>query len=235
MDEIAIFPVKSLDLRFEPAPWRFALDRRAEIDAHFAKVKADKPEVWNGRILLMRRWILQGTALHGAYMETDFASLLAWRDFGFPDRATFNCFGMAALRAADGAYLLGEMAASTANAGRIYFPAGTPDPEDIVDGKVDLAGNVVRELAEETGLTHRDVEIAEDWTCVRVGQRLAMMQEMRSRENARDLRVRILDHLPHDPHQELSDIHIVRGPADVDPHRMPPWITEYFRHVWGCA
>src|SRR5882724_579302 len=178
MDEIAIFPVTSLDLRFEPGPWRFALDRRAEIDAHFALVKADKPEVWNGQILLMRRWSLQATALHGAYMETDFASLLAWRDFGFPDRATFNCFGMAALRAADGAYLLGEMAPTTANAGRIYFPAGTPDPEDVVDDKVDLAGNVVRELAEETGLTRSDVEIAADWTCVRVGQRLAMMQEM---------------------------------------------------------
>jgi 8-oxo-dGTP pyrophosphatase MutT (NUDIX family) len=233
MDEIAIFPVTSLDLRFEPAPWRFALDRRAEIDAHFAEMKAAKPEIWNGQILLMRRWSLHGAALHGAYMETDFASLLAWRDFGFPDRATFNCFGMAALRAADGAYLLGEMAPTTTNAGRIYFPAGTPEPEDVVDGKVDLAGNVMRELAEETGLTRSDVEIAEGWTCVRVGPRLAMMQEMRSRENARDLRARILDHLPHDPHQELSDIHIVRGPADVDPQRMPPWITEYFRHVWG--
>jgi 8-oxo-dGTP pyrophosphatase MutT (NUDIX family) len=233
MDEIAIFPVTSLDLRFEPAPWRFALERRSEIDAHFAQVQADKPDVWNGRILLMRRWSLEGTALHGGYMETDFASLLAWRDFGFPDRATFNCFGMAALRAADGAYLLGEMAPTTANAGRIYFPAGTPDPEDVFDGKVDLAGNVIRELAEETGLTRNDVEIAQDWTCVRVGQRLAMMREMHSRENAIELRARIIAHLPHDPHLELSDIHIVRGPADVDPQRMPPWITEYFRHIWS--
>jgi 8-oxo-dGTP pyrophosphatase MutT (NUDIX family) len=234
-DEIAIFPVTSLDLRFEPMAWRFADERRAEIDAHFAKVKADKPEVWNGHILLMHRWGLTGTALHGAYMEVDFASLLAWRDFGFPDRATFNGFGMAALRAADGAYLLGERAPTTANAGRIYFPAGTPDPEDIVDGKVDLAGNVMRELAEETGLTAQDVDVAADWTCVRVGQRLALMRELRAAGNANDLRERILAHLPNDPHQELSDIHIVRGPADVDPQRMPPWITEYFRHIWGSA
>jgi len=233
MDEIKIFPVTALDLRFEEGPWGFERERRAEIDAHFAQVQAEKPEVWNGKILLMRRWNLDGTTLRGAYMAVDFASLLAWRDFGFPDRATFNCFGMAALRAADGAYILGEMALTTANAGRIYFPAGTPDPEDVADGKVDLAGNVMRELLEETGLTASDVEITPTWTCVRVGQRLAMMREMRARENADVLRARIIDHFPNDPHQELSDIHIVRGPDDVDPTRMPPWITEYFRHVWS--
>jgi 8-oxo-dGTP pyrophosphatase MutT (NUDIX family) len=232
MDDVEIFPVASLDLRFEPGPWRFADERRGEIDAHFAQVQAKRPEIWNGRILLMRRWRLEDGVVRGAYLETDFASMLFWRDFGFPDRAMFNCFSMAALRGSDGAYLLGEMGPTTVNAGRIYFPAGTPEPEDVVDGKVDLAGNVIRELAEETGLTARDLEIAEDWTCVRVGPRLAMMKEMRSRETAGNLRARILEHLPHDPHQELSNIHIVRGPADIDLKRMPPWIIEYFRHIW---
>ena len=232
MDEVEVFPVASLDLRFEPGPWAFADERRVEIDAHFARVLGKRPEIWNGRVLLMRRWRRDGGVVRGAYLETDFASMLFWRDFGFPDRTMFNCFSMAALRTADGAYLLGEMGSTTVNAGRVYFPAGTPEPEDVVDGEVDLAGNVIRELAEETGLTRRDVEIAEGWTCVRVGPRLALMKEMRSRETARDLRARILDHLPHDPHQELSDIHIVRGPDDVDPRRMPPWIIEYFRHIW---
>ena len=42
MDEIPIIPVTRLDLRFEPVPWRFAVERRAEIDAHFAKLRADE-------------------------------------------------------------------------------------------------------------------------------------------------------------------------------------------------
>ena len=231
--DIPVLSLTDVDLRLERTPWHFELERRAEIDAHFATARAKTPELWNGRLLLMNRWTVEGRVFRGAYFETDFASLLAWRDFGFPDTTTFNCFGMAALRSADGAYLLGEMAPTTANAGRIYFPAGTPDLADIRDGAVDLAGNVMRELAEETGLTAGEVEVAADWTFIRVGQRIAMMRAMQAREDAKTLRERMREHAARDPHQELSDIHIVRSLADLDEARMPPWIGAYFRHVWG--
>ena len=45
------------------------------------------------------------------------------------------------VRSSDGAYLLGVMNRHTANAGRVYFPAGTPDPDDIVGARVDLDGS----------------------------------------------------------------------------------------------
>ena len=127
---------------FQPWPWPFAKTRRAEISAHFAGKQAEKPQLWNGRILLGRDPVFAGGSFRASYFEADFAGFLAWRDWGFPDRDVFNGFGMGALRCADGAFVLGEMGRHTANAGRIYFPSGTPDLDDISNGTVDLAGSV---------------------------------------------------------------------------------------------
>src|SRR6478735_1564666 len=137
MTDIPIIPLTRLDLRFEPAPWPFADERRAEIDAHFAMLRAAKPEIWNGRVLLLRRGEIADGVPSGAYCEVDFGSFIAWRDGGSPDASARNCFPMAALRSSDGSFLLGVMGAHTATAGQIYFAAGTPDRNDVVGDMVD--------------------------------------------------------------------------------------------------
>src|SRR5580704_10443121 len=161
-----IHRVTTLDLKVRPFDWPFAAARRGEIDAHFAEKQREKPELWNGRVLLGRNTLRTGERLAADYFETDFASFLAWRDWGFPDMSVFNGFGMGALRSSDGAFVLGEMGPHTANAGRVYFPSGTPDLDDIRDGAVDIAGSVAREVEEETGLKPADYRAAADWDCV---------------------------------------------------------------------
>ena len=178
-------------------------------------------------MLLARNPRFSGDRLSADYFETDFASFLAWRDWGFPDKDVFNGFGMGALRASDGAFVLGEMAGHTANAGRIYFPSGTPDLDDIRDGTMDIAGSVAREVEEETGLTPRGLS------------RRARLELRRHRRLARDdpdarcrsarrcacarrsrpiLRGRIS--------AELSAIHLVRRRSDLT-GAMPRFVTAF--------
>jgi hypothetical protein len=226
MEDIPIIPVRRLDLRFEPAAWPFALERRQEIDTHFAQLRVERPEMWNGRVLLMRRGEITGDVLTGAYLETDFASFIAWRDWGFPDKSVRNCFAMAALRSSDGAFLLGIMGSHTATAGQIYFAAGTPDPNDIAGEAVDLERGVMRELTEETGLGLADVEPQAGWHLTPLGQRIALMKIVQAREDAETLRARITAFIAGERDPELAGVHVVRGLNDLNP-KMPPYVAAF--------
>jgi 8-oxo-dGTP pyrophosphatase MutT (NUDIX family) len=229
---MTVVAIERLDFAFAPRPWAFAERRRDDIVAHFAARQAKTPELWNGRVLLLNEWQLDETALRGTFFETDFADFLAWRDWGFPEAGATNCFSMGALRSSDGAYLLGVMAPHTSNPGRVYFPAGTPDPEDIVGDTVDLAANVIREVAEETGLHAQDFTVAPGWLAVLTGPRIALMKTLDVAAPAEDIRARVREHLAHDKHPELADMRIVRGPGDLDAS-MPNFVTTFLSHVWG--
>jgi 8-oxo-dGTP pyrophosphatase MutT (NUDIX family) len=221
-----IHRVTSLDLRVQPWPWPFAKERRADIAAHFALKQREKPKLWNGRVLLGRKPVFAGERFSASYFETDFASFLAWRDWGFPDHDVFNGSGMGALRCADGAFVMGEMGPHTANAGRIYFPSGTPDVDDIRDGVVDISGSVVRELEEETGLKPGEYRSDAHWHCVFTGPAVAMIRLLHVDTSGEALRARLEANLALQAHPELSAIHLVRGPRDLT-DAMPRFVTAF--------
>ncbi len=233
MTQIAIHRVTTLDLGVQPWSWPFARERSAEISAHFAEKQREKPQLWNGRVLLGRTPVFTGSAFRARYFEIDFASFLAWRDWGFPDRNVFNGFGMGALRCNDGAFVLGEMSQHTANAGRIYFPSGTPDLDDVSEGAVDIAGSVAREVAEETGLTAADYRAEAHWDCVVSGASVAMIRILHVDTSGEALRARIEANLARQREPELSAIHLVRGVGDLTaamPRFVAAFIEAQFSH-----
>jgi hypothetical protein len=232
MPDPHIVPIDRLDVAFAPFRWPFAETRRDDIAAHFKARRRKTPQLWNGRVLLMRDFAIDGGTLRGTYFETGFAEFLAWRDWDFPDPAVVNCFPMGALRASDGAYLMGVMSERTANPGRIYFAAGTPDRDDLRGDTVDLLGNVLREIGEETGLAAADLAISPGWHAVVDGPRVAVMKPVAVPLAAAAARAQMLRHLAHEKDPELSDIRIVRSAADLDP-AMPRFVTAYLTHKWG--
>ena len=228
-----IHRVTTLALEVTPWPWPFATERRAEIDAHFGAERRKRPALWNGRVLLGRNAAFAGGRFSAEYFETDFASFLAWRDWGFPDRDVFNGFGMGALLSRDGAFALGEMGAHTSNAGRIYFPSGTPDLDDIRGETLDIEGSISREVEEETGLSPADYRSEPYWDCVFTGPSIAMMRVLHVDRSGEALRAGIEANLARQTQPELASIHLVRGVMDLTAS-MPRFVTAYIEQHFSA-
>lgn len=229
---LEIVPVERVEITVAPWQWEFAVKRRAEIDAHFAARKERQPALWNGRVLLLRDYRIENGLLSGSSFETDFASFVAWRDWNFPDRDVFNVFAMAAVRSADGGYLLGQMGNHTASAGFLYFPCGTPDPKDVTDGMLDLGGSAARELFEETGIDITKLSAWPGWSLVREQNFIALIKSFASAEQAQDLRARVMRYLASGAHPELSDIRIVRDRGDLTA-QIPGFVITFLESIWS--
>lgn len=232
--EKRIVRVARIDHRVVPFDWAFARDEAARIDAHWAEQRRQKPALFDGRVLLAHHLSVEGDCLHGACFETGFKSFLSWRDFGFPGAPVANCFAMAALRSADGAFMLGEMSSSTANAGRLYFPSGTPEPADAdADGRVDLDANTLRELEEETGLRPDEVAMEVGWTIVFDGPAVGCMKRVQSSATASELQARLATFNATQDDPELISLVPVKSAADYDSDRLPACVVSYLASVWN--
>jgi hypothetical protein len=224
---VKIVALDELDFKIAPFEWNWAKENRNAIDEYFARMRAQRPQIWNGRILMLSHCEVQGGKISGTFFETDFANLVAFRAAGFPDPAVRSCAASSALVTSDGAYLLGVMAPHTANAGRIYFIAGTPDTRDVLaDGRVDLAASTIKELAEETGLALSDVRFADRWHVVLAGARVALIRAAHCALTEAGLAERIRAFIASEKEPELSDVVTVRTRADFSP-AMPDFIRAY--------
>ena len=233
-----VFEAAELDFTLGAYEWPFAREREEEIAKHWRGRRAQKPALYDGRVLLMSKLEILTRddgklKLSGAYFETAYSNFLTWRDFGAPAAGAYNCFAMAALKSADGAFLLGEMAEHTANAGRVYFAAGTPDPSDVFDGRVDLFASVKRELKEETGISADETQFGGGWTVVYTPPLVACMKIMRVAETAEALQARIHAFLAKEKAPELSRMHIARSADDIPSDRAPRFMTDFLQYAFA--
>lgn len=157
-----------------------------------------------------------------------FAPFLAFKVLGYPDPEIVNAFAMAALCDAEGAFLLGEMGSHTANAGRVFFPGGTPDMSDVIEGaRVDLAGSVLRELAEETSMQPDEYAVGDGWHVVCEGSLMAVMRPVQLAVPAPDAAARMIAAIARQEDAELSGAVVVSCEADMQDLRIPSFMRDY--------
>lgn len=229
MDPYRFRRIRHIHAAVADVPWPYARDEAAAIAAAWAEWTAEKPSLFDGTVLLVAERTVRGDRFEATYRPVRYSQFLHYMRRGEADGTTRNGFALAGLASADGALLMGVMGAHTANAGKIYFPGGTPDLSDVVDGAVDLEGSVRRELQEETGLAAEEVGFEPGFWLAEDDKRSAFIKVVRSPLAAEPLRAAILSRLARQREPELAGIHIVRGEADLRPEAMPPFQLAYAR------
>ncbi len=229
--------IKNIELdeiyaELETYKWSFPDQFRLQIESEWQKRILEKPSLFNGKILLQSSSKICNRVLKTKYFITDYANLIAQQVLQLQPTNVRNGFAMAALHTNDGAFLLGEMATHTHNAGRVYFPSGTPDLSDILpDGTINLTGSVLRELEEETGLTLRDVKPATTWTMVEATFETALMKPIFIDLPSKEARNRIISNIKKQARPELAEIHIVYKNSNLS--HLPDFMRAYLEYKFN--
>lgn len=146
-----VLPVETATLRLDPRPHALEVAETAAIDANWLREKERRPAIYDGRMALFSALTWRDGVLAGTCHMVRYATFLFWRA-GHRREMARHLYAHAVLVAADGPLVAVRMGGHTLNAGRVYFAAGSLEPDDFTDGIADLDANMRREVLEETGL-----------------------------------------------------------------------------------
>lgn len=150
-----ILPVDEIDVVLDPSRHPFEIGREQAIAENWQHEVAAKPATFDGQVVLLSEFGYEAGKLFGRCHAVRYSTFLYWRKDRVGTAA--HAFAHPMLVSSDNALIAIRMAAHTVNAGRVYFAAGSFEPEDFPDGQVDAHGNMVREVREETGFDISDV------------------------------------------------------------------------------
>ena len=210
-------------------PWAFAEENRDAIAEHWAGLQARHPHIWNGGVLICTSARIDNGRLGASFVGTDYASFLAWRDWGRPDPAARNCFGSAAVLSSDGALIYGRMGRHTINAGQVYPPGGSLEPADVDgEGYVDVIGSIRRELQEETGLDPAAAR-AGDTIAIFTNGKISVAQAFHFGLTAAEIEAVAAAHIATAAEEELESVVIMRDASQID-STMPDYAVALARY-----
>ncbi len=219
-----VIPAARAELRLSPEPHPYEHVHAAAIEANWQRESAANPALYDGRTVLFSRVALEGEALVGRCHAVRFASLMHWRVAKRSDVAA-HLFAMAVPVTRDGAVMAARMGPRTANAGQVYFAGGSLEAPDFVDGVADVDGNMLREVAEETGLDLTATTAEPVLRVLNSNSGVVVMRRYRLDEDAAELDRRIRAFLAAERDPEITEPVFIRPGAAYDPAILP-WVRQ---------
>ncbi|WP_416796956.1 NUDIX hydrolase [Ciceribacter azotifigens] len=228
--EKTLFPVRQVTLAVEPGDHPFHVAEREAAARNWREEIARNPALFDGKMVFQRRLDFKDGAIRGTGHIIPYSTFLWWRSQPAPTNG-FHLFGFPVIVSSDGAIIAVRMSEHTANPGQVYCAAGSLDEGDVVEGRCDLLGNMLREVREETGL-----ELSADDTDGRLfashqRRRVTVYQFFRRREPARELVTQIEEHMRGEERPEIAGAVAIRSSdptAHVYAAAMLPLIDWFF-------
>lgn len=224
-DQNKIYPVTEISGRVAEGVPAYVQQHQTQIDENWQQEITANPTLYDGEIYLASQATLNNGVLLADYQRTSFRSLLYWRKDKSADKP-FHIFGSGVIVSSDNKLLLGQMATHNAVGGRIYFPAGSNDDQDIVDGAVDFDGNARREVLEETGIDLNDAVRKSGYTIVVSERSLALFRCYHFDQSGEELIRQAQQFIASEAVPELSHVLMI-GQGDVLDERSPAYIHAF--------
>lgn len=212
--------VDAFDLSVVDGPHPLYAAHQKEIEANWVRETEANPHLFNGQMVLQRHLTYDKGVIRGVAHVIPYSTLLWWRKRPDPEGA-LHLFGYPVLVSSDGAIIAIRMSDRTANPGQVYCAAGSLDLSDIIDGKLDLAGNMVREVREETGLDLAEAEADPHFYASHLNNRIVVFRLYHFLVTSAELVARIEAHMPYDEEQEIDGVVVIRS-ADPKAHNYNP-------------
>ncbi|MGF9564007.1 NUDIX hydrolase [Neorhizobium sp. JUb45] len=212
--------IDAVELHMAEGPHPVFTANRQAIEENWQVEAAANPYLFNGDMVLQRHLAFDDGVIRGVAHVIPYSTLLWWRKQPHPDGA-LHLFGFAVLVSSDGAIIAIRMSERTANPGQVYCAAGSLDLSDIVDGKLDLVGNMRREVREETSLDLDEALADRHFYASHADNRIVVFRFYRFSVTADEMVARIENHMLHDSEQEIEGVVVIRSAAR-EPHRYNP-------------
>lgn len=229
-----VFAIRALDIRLDPAPHPFEVEHASGIAANWQRETAANPYLFDGTVALLSELRHRDGALEGRCHAVRYSTFLHWRRLK-PSGAE-HAYAHAVLAARDGTLVAIRMGAHTTNPDRVYFAAGSFEPCDFPDGRVDLDANMRREVLEETGIDLDGADREPGLHALSLPSGTVVFRRYRMEESAGHLARLVAAHVASDPQPEVAAPVLIRSgeplPEGLMPH-MPALIEWHFRTWQG--
>ena len=149
--EKTVIPLKNAVIRIDSAPLEYGISNKTAIAANWRDPWQPILPSSMDSFFMAEEAGVADDAFQARYHRTRFATMMHWKADA-RNAKPWHIFAVGVIVSGDNKLIAGRMAASTSAAGRIYFPAGSFDEEDVVGDFIDIDGNMHREVEEETGV-----------------------------------------------------------------------------------